>query len=122
MYTASAFDTCAGLEKLGTNANPRLLSNCARDTGCTQVTCEAAGIISSQLDSITMTLELCETPPGVTIELLKDGSAIISRLITTPTNITQALNSFVTVSAYVLVNSTHNTLGISVIYIHASHT
>ena len=96
------------------NANPDLLSNCARDTSCTQVTCEAAGIIGSQLDSVTMTLELCETPPGVMIELLKDGRAIINQLITTPTNVTQSLG-FVTVSAYVFVNSTHNTLGISVI-------
>ena len=89
MYAASVLDTCAGLEQLALNANPRLLSNCARDASCTQVACEAAGTISSQLDSITVTLELCETQPGVTIELLKDGSAIISRLITTPTNITQ---------------------------------
>ena len=112
------FDTCAGLEQLALNANPVLLSNCARDDRCTQVTCEAAGIISSQLDSMTVTLELCETPPGVTIELLnRDGRAIINQLITTPTNVTQSLNPFVTVSAYVFVNSTvtHDALGIAVI-------
>ena len=121
MYAASVFDTCAGLEQLALNTNPRLLSNCARDASCTQVACEAAGIISSQLDSITVTLELCETQPGVTIELLKDGSSIISRLITTPTNITQSL-SFVTVSAYVFVNSSRNTLGISVIHASQCHS
>ena len=117
MYVALVFDTCAGLEQLALNANPVLLSNCARDERCTQVTCEAAGIISSQLDSMTVTLELCETPPGVTIELLKDGRAIINQLITTPTNVTQSLNPFMTVSAYVFVNSTvtHDALGIAVI-------
>ena len=107
------FDTCAGLEQLAMNANPDLVSNCVRDAGCTQVTCEAAGIISSQLDSMIITLKLCETPPGATIELVKDGSVLINKLITTPTNFTQSLG-FVTVSAYVFVNSTHNTIGISV--------
>ena len=109
------FDTCTGLEQLAMNANPDLLSNCARDDNCTKITCEANGVVSSQLDSLTMTLVLCETPPGVMIELLKDGRAIISRLITTPTNVTQSLG-FATVSAYVFVNSTHNTLGISVMF------
>lgn len=112
-YAASVFNTCTGLDQLATNANPELLSDCSRDAGCTKVSCNAAGIISTQLDSIIITLELCETPPGVTIELLKDGSTIINQLITTPTNITQSLG-FVTVAAYVFVNSTHNTLGISV--------
>ena len=116
MYAASSLDTCTGLEQLASNANPDLVSNCARDDSCTQVTCEAAGVISSQLDSMTITLELCETPPGVTIELLKDGSAIINQLITSPTNITQSLG-FATVEAYVFVNSTGNTIGIAVKHI-----
>ena len=110
-------DTCTGLQQLAMNANPELLSDCARDAGCTNVTCEAAGIISTQLDSMIITLELCETPPGVTIELLKDGRTIINQLITTPTNITQSLG-FVTVAAYVFVNSTQNTLGIAVITVN----
>ena len=60
-----------------------------------------------------ISLELCETSPGVKIELLKDGSALIDQLITRPTNITQTLG-FATVTAHVFVNSTDNTIGVAV--------
>ena len=113
--TASNFETCMGLEQLAMNTNPSLLSDCVRDDICTQVTCQATGIISGQLDSITIILEPCETPPGVTVELLKDRTAIINQLITAPTSVTHDLGfAGATVEAYVFVNSTPTTIGISV--------
>ena len=117
--TDSKSGTCAGLEQLAMNTNPRLLSDCARDDMCTQVTCQASGIISGQLDSVTIILEACETPPGITVELSKDGTAIINQLITAPTTITHNLDLLkATMEAHVFVNSTPSTIGISVIVVY----
>lgn len=94
----------------------RLLSDCARDESCSRVSCRAAGIIALSVDSVIITLKLCEIPgsPGVTIEFLKNGRALINQTVTAPTNVTKDLG-ISTVNAYVFVNSTANTLGLSVI-------
>ena len=105
-------DTCAGLELLGMNTNSELFTDCVRDDACTTLTCQATqGLLSTQIDSFTITLEPCET--GIRIALLKSGKALLNMLITKPTNITQVLGP-ATVNATVFVNSTDKVIGISV--------
>ena len=106
-------ETCRGLEQLAMNANPSLLSNCARDSNCTQVTCQPTGLLAGQLDLATIVLSQCEMPPGVVLTLLKDGNAVVNQLITVPTMITHDAG-IATVEANVFVNSTTNSVGILV--------
>ena len=56
-------------------------------------------------------LEPCETPPGITVQLLKDESVLINELVTSPTTIIRTLG-IATVEAFVFVNSTGSTIGI----------
>ena len=113
LYNSVDFVTCTDLEVMAMNTNPDLLSDCESDDLCSQMTCQTAGVITSQLDSVIIHLEPCETPPGITIRLLKDHEVIINELVTSPTTITHNLG-IATVEAYVFVNSSDSTIGISV--------
>ena len=105
--------SCTGLELMAMNTNPDLLSDCERDDPCSRMTCQTAGVITSQLDSVIIHLEPCEAPPGITIQLVKDNEVIINELITSPTIVTHNLG-IATVEAHVFVNSTDSSIGISV--------
>ena len=106
--------TCTGLDQLVQNANPSLLSNCAKDSACTRVTCQAAGTIGSYLGSVIFTLVPCGTPPGVRLQLLQtSGSALIDQIVTSTTTISRSI-SIATATITVFVNSTTNTVGIMV--------
>ena len=108
--------TCTGLDRLAQNANTDLLSNCAKDSGCTQVTCQVAGTLGIYLASVVFTLDPCGTPPGVRMQLLStSGEAVVDQIITSPTVITRSV-SIATVTITVFVNSTANSIGISVSY------
>lgn len=117
--TASAQNqaTCTGLDQLAQNSNPNLLSNCAKDGACTQVTCQAAGALSNYLGSAIFTLDPCSTPPGVRLQLLStSGPALVDQIITSPTTIRRSFG-FVSATITVFVNSTTSTVGILVIRI-----
>lgn len=114
LVSAQNQETCSGLEQLARNSNSNFLSNCARDTRCTRVTCQAAGLLSSYIGSVTFTLRPCEVMPGIEIAVFESGgAAIVDQQITSPTTITQSI-SFASVSLYVFVNSTASLIGISV--------
>ena len=106
-------ETCAGLEQLARNTNPDLLSNCVRDDLCTQMTCQAAGILNGRLDTVIIMLSPCEMPPGFVVNLVKDGSAILNQLITASMMITYT-SGIATAKINVFVNSTTSFLGILV--------
>lgn len=114
-FAGSSLDTCTGLQHLAMNTNPELLTDCTRDEACSMLTCQAAGIIASQLDTLALILKQCESPPGVTVQITaKDGKAIVDQLVTKPTNISQTLASIARADAHVFVNSTDKTIGIAV--------
>ena len=98
------------------NVNPLLLSNCVRNNICTQISCQAMGLLSIELDAVSITLDVCKnnTPPGVVVELLKDGSAVFNRLITTSTKINYSKVGTATIEANIFLNSTNSSIGISV--------
>ena len=73
------------------NTNPSLLSECVRNDVCSQMSCQTVGVITSQLDSVIIHLEPCETPPGITVQLLKDESVLINEVVTSPTTIIRIL-------------------------------
>ena len=78
------------------------------------MTCQAAGILSNVLTSAIFTLQPCGTPPGVRIQLLQTGgAALVDQVVTSRTVITRTV-SFATATITVSVNSTTNSVGISV--------
>ena len=83
-------ETCAGLDQLGRNVNPKLLNNCARDSECIQMTCQAAGELRNYLALAKFILiKPCETRPGIMVELLlQNGDVVFDDLITMPVFIT----------------------------------
>jgi hypothetical protein len=117
-HTASAQNpaTCTGLDQLIQNSNPNLLSNCAKDSACTRVSCSVAGTLSSYLGSAIFTLSSpCGAPPGVRFQLLlTSGSALVDQIITSPTTISRSLSGLATATISVFVNSTTGRVGISV--------
>ena len=106
-------ETCQGLEQLAMNANPNFLSNCQRDSACTQVTCEGNGILSGQVDSAVLVLSPCEMPPGVVVKLIQGGTALVDQFINSSTIIRHSI-SLATIEVTVFVNSTSNTVGVLV--------
>ena len=113
IYTAPDTRTCAGLEQLAKNTNPRLISKCISNDICSKIICQTSDDISNYLDTVALSLEPCKFPRGVTFELLKDGQSLFSQLITMPTKISQTIGS-ATIEALVFVNTTCSILGISV--------
>ena len=110
--------TCTGLDQLIQNSNPSLLSNCAKDSACTRVSCQVAGtLISSYLSSAIFTLSgPCGAPPGVRLQLLPaSGSALVDQIVTSPTTISKSVGGIATATINVFVNSTTGTVGILVI-------
>ena len=107
--------TCDGLDQLINNTNPDLLSGCARDSNCTQMTCQPNGDLALAVSSITLELKPCEMQPGVNLTVLQTaGGALIDQLITSPTQITSSLMSIGSANISVFVNSTSTDLGIAV--------
>lgn len=114
LVSAQNQETCSGLEQLARNSNSNLLSSCVRDAKCTRVTCQAAGLLSSYIGSVTFTLRPCEAMPGIEMGVFESsGAAIVDQLITSPTTITRRI-SIASVSIHVFVNSTASSIGISV--------
>jgi hypothetical protein len=112
-HTASAQNpaTCTGLDQLIQNSNSALLSNCAKDSACTRVSCSVAGTLGSYLGSAIFTLSSpCGAPPGVRFQLLP----LVDQIITSPTTISRSLSGLATATISVFVNSTTSTVGISV--------
>ena len=105
--------TCSDLDQLAMNTNPNYLSNCARDSSCTQVTCQGSGILSGQVDSSTIALSPCEVPPGIVVSLARSGTTLVNELITAQRTITYNAG-LATVNVNVFVNSTTNSIGILV--------
>jgi hypothetical protein len=106
--------TCLDLEQLALNANPSYLSNCARDTACTQVTCQGNGLFSGQIDSATIALAPCGVPtPGIVVSLVRGGSVLVNQTIMGQMMITHNVD-IATVNVNVFVNSTANSIGILV--------
>ena len=73
--TVPNVETCAGFQQLARNVNPQLLSNCDQNGACTQITCQAMGQLSTEIDAVSIMLDVCKnnTAPGVIVELLRDG-------------------------------------------------
>ena len=94
-----------------------MVSDCARDSNCTRVTCQATGRLTAYVSSAIFTLQpmACGTPQGVRIQLLpSSGEALVDQTITSPTVINRTLGGIATATMTVFVNSTINTVGISV--------
>ena len=104
---------CAGLEQLAMNTDPRAFSKCFRDSSCSKLICQTNGSLTRQLDTFTITLRPCSTPPGVTIKFAKGGEPFLTQMISRPTLVNSTIGS-ATLEADIFVNSTGSTIGISV--------
>ena len=71
-------NVCAGFDRLARNVNPQLHSNCGQNSACTQITCQAMGQLSIEVDALSIMLDVCKnnTAPGVIFELLRDERAV----------------------------------------------
>ena len=62
---------CSDLEDLIGRVNPAVLTSCARDADCTNVTCETIGTTRNVFTSIGISLSPCRTPPEVIIQIFE---------------------------------------------------
>ena len=115
-YTVPNVETCAGFDRLAMNVNPQLLSNCGQNNACTQITCQAMGQLSIEVDAVSIMLDICKnnTAPGVFFELLRDERAVFNQRITSSTKINYSKVGTATIEAAIFLNSTNNSIGISV--------
>lgn len=110
---------CSDLEALIGHVNPDILTNCARDAGCTQVTCETTGTTANFFTSIEIGLAPCLTPPEVIIQLYREGSVV--ELGRNPTQITNVHQIFgVTVLDFFLDFSAATAVQVAVSHNHVS--
>ena len=85
-------NVCFDLEDMIRRANPSVLTNCARDAECTQVSCETIGTAASVFTSIEIGLAPCPTPPEVIIQLYR-GEALV-HMSRNPARITNVRSGF----------------------------
>ena len=107
-------DTCADLDDLRTNVNPTLLSECSRNSDCTQVVCQTTGELETLFSSTSFTLMPCETPPGVLIELFDTNGNSSFQFLIIDSVVIRGGNVLETIAVHVLVESTANLFDITV--------
>lgn len=74
------------------------------------------GQLSIEIDAFSISLDICKEsiPPGVVIELLKDGSAVFNQRITRSTKINYSKVGTATVEASIFLTNTNTSIGIAV--------
>ena len=77
------------------------------------MTCQGSGVLSGQIDLATIALSPCGVPPGIVVNLVRSGTAVVNQLITATIMITYDAG-VATVNINVFINSTTNTIGILV--------
>ena len=115
LVSAQNQETCEDLDELITNVNPALLTNCSRDSNCTQVTCQTNGQLEDFFASMNLMLIPCEIPPGVVIVIFDDDGAVLHQASIVYSAVLGANNRLLgTVALHVLIQSTASLLEITV--------